>query len=117
MKVRKDLLVLAKAQRKTKNPWEAKLWKLLRAKGVRGFKFKRQVPVGSYIVDFCCRKPKLVIEIDGGQHNDPKNIKSDKARSDYLKNEGYKILRFWNNEVQENIDGIFQTILKNLQSI
>ena len=116
MKVQQGLLALAKAQRKTRNPWEAKLWQLLRDKGMQGFKFKRQQPIGPYIADFSCHRPKLIIELDGGQHNQPIKKESDTTRSQYFKKEGYKILRFWNNELSNNPDGVYQIIINTLNS-
>ena len=83
-----------------------KLWALLRE--IEGFKFRRQVPIGSYIVDFVCHKTKLIIEADGGQH-DPES-EPEIARTDFLNAEGYRVLRFWNNEVLSNLEGVHATI-------
>ena len=71
-------------------------------------KFRRQVPVGPYVVDFVCPAAKLVIEIDGGQHAD--NIDYDRRRSEFLASKGYRVIRFWNNDVLGNLDGVYQTI-------
>ena len=62
--------------------------------------------MGDYIVDFICKEAKIIIEIDGGQHNEPENIEYDKTRTEYLNNLGYKVIRFWNNEIYENIEGV-----------
>ena len=70
--------------------------------------------VGYYIVDFCCFERKLIIELDGGQHNQKTNIINDTERTKVLEAEGFKILRFWNNGIDENIDGVLETILNNL---
>ena len=69
--------------------------------------FKRQFIIGNYIVDFVCREKKLIIELDGGQHNLDTNIPYDEERTKYLEAEGYRVLRFWNNDVDNNIEGIF----------
>jgi very-short-patch-repair endonuclease len=74
---------------------------------MEGLKFKRQQPVGRYIVDFVCLEKKLVIEIDGGQHDESQ---TDKQRDAWLSQQGYKVLRFWNNEVFQNLDGVLEAI-------
>ena len=86
---------------------ETKLWKHLRARQIDGCKFVRQAPVGPYFCDFICRERKLVVEVDGGQHADSQR---DKIRDRYLKNNGYRTLRFWNNDVLTNIEGVLLTI-------
>jgi very-short-patch-repair endonuclease len=86
------------------------LWSRLRAKQLKGLKFRRQHPLGKYIVDFICSKEKLIIEVDGGQHTKEK----DKKREEYLKEQGYNVLRFCNNEVLTNIEGVLEVISINL---
>ena len=93
---------------------EAAMWHLLRNRGVNGFKFRRQYPIGNYVVDFVCRELKLIIELDGGQHNEPENIEYDKKRTQYLNEKGYRVIRFWNNDIDENLEGVYQSILKAL---
>ena len=101
----KDKLVnLARQLRKNQTDYEAKLWSRLRDRRFGDFKFVRQYPVGNYIVDFCFRQEKLIIELDGGQHNEDKQIKSDKVRDEYLEKKGYRMLRIWNNELAENLE-------------
>ena len=80
-------------------------------------KFKRQYPIYNYIVDFCCEEKKIVIEIDGGQHNEPKNIEYDKKRTEIINSEGYKVIRFWNNEINENIEGVYLKLLDTFKEI
>ena len=92
-------------------PWEYKLWFYLRRGNFNGIKFKRQVPVEKYIADFCCNDKKLIIELDGNQH---RSSVSDKERDKFFIDLGYKILRFWNNEINLNIDGVLEIIRKNL---
>ena len=110
----KKLNIIAKTLRKNQTPQEQKLWNILRNRQVLGYKFKRQYPIGNYIVDFVCREEKLVIEIDGGQHNIDKNVLYDQERTLYLQNIGFKVLRFWNDEVDNNIEGVYQKIIENL---
>jgi very-short-patch-repair endonuclease len=86
---------------------ERKLWRYLRSRSLAGFKFVRQEPIGPYIVDFACREKRLVIEIDGGQHADNRG---DAARDRWLLEHRYRVLRFWNDEVLENIEGVWDTI-------
>ena len=101
----------AKALRSNLTDAERRLWYLLRAHRFRGYKFKRQLPVGPYIVDFVCLAERLVIEVDGGQHSESR---SDLHRDLWLKDQGFRVLRFWNNEVLNNSDGMLEVILKHL---
>ncbi len=98
----------AKAQllRKQSAPMEIKLWNRLRARRFMGLKFCRQSPMGSYIVDCICIEKKLIIEIDGGQHNEPEEQNYDNRRTEFLKSMGYNVLRFWNNEVSNQFDAM-----------
>jgi len=102
-----DKYIKARELRYNSTTQEQKLWNLLRNKQFNGIKFVRQYPIGDYIVDFACRKLKLIIELDGGQHNEPQNIAYDNKRSEYLTSRGYRIIRFWNNEIDENIEGVY----------
>ena len=105
----------AKEMRSNMTPAETKMWRILRGKRFQNLKFKRQVLIGNYIVDFLCEDKKIIIEIDGGQHNEELNIQSDKNRTRYLENNGYKVLRFWNNEIDNNIEGVYETILREIE--
>ena len=100
--------------RKNQTPWEAKLWELLRDRRFQHLKFRRQHKLGRYIVDFYCPEKRLVIELDGGQHNEQRVSVADQKRQAHLESMGCKVLRFWNNELDENIFGVFQKILANL---
>ena len=95
---------------------ENKLWYHLRAKRLYGYKFKRQALIGQYIVDFICPEKNLIIELDGGQHNEIDNIKYDIKRTQYLNSQGYKVIRFWNNEIRDNFDGVMEAIVRELTS-
>jgi very-short-patch-repair endonuclease len=99
--------LLARRLRRDSTQAEQKLWRYLRARSLAGFKFVRPKPIGSYIVDFVCREKRLVIEVDGGQHADNNN---DAVRDRWLAEHRYRVLRFWNNEVLENIEGVWDTI-------
>jgi len=104
------LVILARELRKNATPQEHKVWTILRNHQFHGLEFKRQYPIGNYIVDFICRPKKLIIEIDGSQHNTPEGIKYDEQRTKYLEEHGYTILRFWNSDVDNNIEGIYTAI-------
>ncbi len=110
MKVDGYKIGLSKRLRKTSTPWERKLWYYLRGGRFSGLKFKRQVPIGNYIVDFCCHEKRLVIELDGGGHSEQQQHVHDLEKDNYLEQEGYQILRFWNIDVDKNIEGILHTI-------
>ena len=89
---------------------ERLLWRHLRNKQVNDLKFFRQYSVGSYILDFYCPAKRLAIEVDGSQHDETKNQIHDKRRSLYLEQQGITVIRFWNNEVLGNIEGVIQKI-------
>jgi very-short-patch-repair endonuclease len=101
-----ELLRRAKAIRSAPTDAEQRLWTILRAKRLSGYKFKRQQPVGSFIVDFVSIRHRLIIEADGGQHSS----EVDAGRDAYLKAQGYRILRFWNNDILTNEEGVALTI-------
>lgn len=98
---------LARELRQNMTPQEYKLWVLLRNRKFNGVKFVREYPIGPYIVDFACRKKRIVLELDGGQYNEISNKDSDDKRTEYLISKGYKVLRFWNNEIDNNIEGVY----------
>jgi very-short-patch-repair endonuclease len=91
---------------------EAKLWSRLRDGRLLGTKFRRQVPIGSYIADFCCRNPKLVIEVDGGQHAE--RTAQDAWRTRMMAQHGYSVLRFWDDEVLKNAEGVLEAIAREV---
>jgi very-short-patch-repair endonuclease len=104
----------ARRLRKNMTDAERKLWHHLRMRQLEGHKFRRQVRIGPYIADFACLKAMLVIEVDGGQHADARAY--DSRRDDFMRGQGYRILRFWNNEVLANIDGVWQVILAEINT-
>ncbi|RZB30047.1 MAG: hypothetical protein SRB1_02327 [Desulfobacteraceae bacterium Eth-SRB1] len=103
---------LAKKLRKNMTDAERLLWRHLRNRELGGYKFRRQRPVGSYIVDFVCLEKKLVIEVDGGRHAGQMEL--DAKRSGYLKEKGYMVMRFWNNEVLKETESVLTVILSSL---
>ena len=102
----------ARNLRKQLTPQERILWQLLRNHSFYGYEFRRQYVIGEYIVDFVCRKKKIIIEIDGGQHNTPEEIIYDKKRTEFLNSRGYKVVRFWNSDIDKNIDGVYKVLLR-----
>ncbi len=93
---------------------EQLLWSKLRRKQLRGLQFYRQRIIGNYIVDFLCRKAKLIIEVDGGQHYTDEGVAKDKERDDYMKDKGMKVLRFSDRDVFENVSGVIERIYENI---
>jgi very-short-patch-repair endonuclease len=104
----------AAARRLRANPTEAekRLWRKLRMQQIRNARFRRQVPVGPFVVDFACIDRRLVIELDGGQHG--LQIEADKRRTAWFSGRSWLVLRFWNNEVFKNMDGILDRIASAL---
>ncbi len=92
---------------------ERKLWALLRDRQLAGYKFRRQRPSGRYIADFACVSHRLIIEVDGGQHADSLR---DAARTEWFEQHGWRVLRFWNNEVLGNAEGVVVAILMALKA-
>jgi len=105
----------ARTLRQNMTEAERRIWQILRLNRMKGCKFRRQVPIGPYIADFVCHEARLIVEIDGGQH-DPLSAR-EAERNEFLQSEGYRILRFWNNKVLANLDGVHQTIASELGRI
>jgi very-short-patch-repair endonuclease len=93
---------------------ERRLWFELRDRRFFRFKFRRQQPIGPYVADFICFEAMLIVELDGSQHGLPENAASDRARTAYLTSRGYRVLRFWNGDVDENIDGVLGHLWREL---
>ena len=91
---------------------ERKLWYHVRGARLQGFTFRRQVPLGKYVVDFLCERQRLVVELDGGQHAD--RLEHDESRTQWLGAQGYSVVRFWNNDVLANIEGVLEVISREL---
>jgi very-short-patch-repair endonuclease len=96
-------------------PQEVKLWVHLRSWRTRGYHFRRQRPQGRYIVDFVCLKHHLIVEVDGSQHGVGEHASRNVRRDAYLRAEGFRVLRFWNNEIDGDLDGVLETIRSMLR--
>jgi very-short-patch-repair endonuclease len=99
--------------RQEQTPAEGLLWQNLRARRLVGAKFRRQHPIGDYIVDFCCLAHRLIVEVDGGQHAE--ELEKDAARTRRLEANGYKVIRFWNHDVLTNLNGVLTMIAEALR--
>jgi adenine-specific DNA-methyltransferase len=99
-----------RARNLRRDPTEAekRLWSRLRRRQLAGYRFRRQVPIGPYFADFASHEAKLIVEVDGGQH--ATNADADYRRTRRMEADGYRVIRFWNNEVLENTDGVVQAI-------
>lgn len=106
---------LARSLRKRSTNAERLLWSKLRGRRFDGIKFKRQVPIGNYVVDFVALDLKFVIEVDGGQHDARAAL--DAKRTRILQQWGYHVIRFWNNDVLSNVEGVLEVIAQELQLI
>ena len=104
----------AKALRQNATDAEAAMWRLLRHRRLVGFKFRRQVPIESFIVDFVCFERKIVIEIDGSQHF---SSQRDARRDSVLAREGFRILRYWNNDVLQRSQSVLEDIFAQLTGV
>jgi very-short-patch-repair endonuclease len=102
---------MAKNLRKSSTDAERLMWNHLRMKQMEGLKFRRQQPIDSYIVDFVCFENRLIIEVDGGQHASERG--KDIERDNHLTKNGFRVLRFWNNEVFTNIEGVLEVVRAN----
>jgi very-short-patch-repair endonuclease len=100
----------ARQMRRALTPQEARLWVALRAMKAQGFHFRRQAPFRGYFLDFVCHKAGLAIELDGGHHAEPQQRAHDIIRDQVLQQQGYRTLRFWNQEIADNLDGVLKTI-------
>ena len=94
---------------------ERKLWSALRRRQMGGSRFRRQHPLGPYIVDFVCLEKRFVIEIDGGHHNEPAHTAHDARRTRWLEEQGFVVLRVWNTDVRDNLDGVVDAISAELR--
>jgi len=104
------LLEAARELRKSMTDAEQLLWLCLRRKQLAGYRFRRQHPLQRFVLDFYCSEVKLAVELDGGQHNDAVSISCDSQRTAFLKTQGILVVRVWNNEVFENLEGVLQKI-------
>ena len=103
---------IARKLRRNQTDAELKLWLQLRGRRLGGSKFRRQVPIAGFVADFLCEDAKLIVEVDGGQHSE--RSKGDLERTWILQQAGFEVLRFWNNEVLGNMDGVLKRIMETL---
>ena len=106
--------IRARKLRNNMTEQEKKLWYYLRKRLINSCRFRRQYPIGNYVVDFVCREKNLIIELDGGQHNEEQAIIYDKERTKYLESRVFRVIRFWNNDIDTNIEAVLGEIVKNL---
>jgi len=99
---------LARRLRRQPTEAEVRLWRYLRNKQLHGVKFRRQEAIGPYVADFACHGRKLIVEVDGGQHDAERAY--DEARTGYFESAGWRVVRFWNNDVLANTEGVLQMI-------
>ena len=104
---------LARKLRRTQSNAEAIFWREVRGRLLAGFKFRRQDPIDNYIADFVCESAKLIIELDGHQHADTEE--ADLRRTTVLESNGYRVVRFWNDDVYDNLDGVMSEVLRELE--
>ena len=109
-------VTLARNLRRKQTDAERKMWRVLRGRQFENSKFRRQEPIGQYIVDFVSLERQLIIEIDGGQHNQQPEIEKDEVRTKRLEKKGFKVIRFWNTDVLLNIEGVAIRILDAINS-
>ncbi len=105
------LTFMARKLRANLTDAEIKFWNHVKQRQFRGLKFRRQTPVGPYVADYLCYEHHLIVEIDGGQHNDKT---ADLERTKFLESKGFRVMRFWNNDVLQNIEGVLETIAAEL---
>jgi very-short-patch-repair endonuclease len=110
----KQVHQVARMLRRNATAAEKKLWYRIRGGQLRGFQFRRQFPIGAIIVDFCCRERRLVIELDGSQHGEAAGIAADEERTSLISARGYRVIRFWNDDILKNLDSVLEQIFTEL---
>jgi very-short-patch-repair endonuclease len=104
----------ARRLRANATPHERILWRALKELPVEGTHFRRQAPIGPYVVDFFCPAKRLVVELDGGHHNDDETAKHDRERQLWLESQGYRVVRFWNSDVTGDLNAVLERIYVEL---
>jgi very-short-patch-repair endonuclease len=106
----------ARYLRRNRTTAERRLWWQLRDLKEIGFKFRQQVPIGHFIVDFACLSQRLIVELDGGTHSTDLELRRDRARERYPMDQGFRVIRFWNADVMQNMEGVMDTIVAALHT-
>jgi very-short-patch-repair endonuclease len=106
----------ARQLRSNRTEAERQLWRQLRELKLAGFKFRQQVPIDYFIVDFACLSERLIVEVDGGTHSTDAELERDARRERYLQEQGFRVLRFWNSDVMQNMEGVMDTIVAALHT-
>ena len=109
----RKLIRYARDLRMNQSDAEARIWRHLRNRQLYGAKFRRQIAIDPYIVDFICTDHMLIVELDGGQHAE--QVERDEKRTRFLEDRGFRVLRFWNNDVLANTEGVLEVIMMELQ--
>jgi very-short-patch-repair endonuclease len=104
----------AKKLRANATPHERTLWRALKELPIEGTHFRRQAPIGPYVVDFLCPAKHLIVEVDGGHHNDDATAKRDSERQAWLEQEGYRVIRFWNSDITGDLNAVLERIYVEL---
>ncbi|MDE5442109.1 DUF559 domain-containing protein [Bradyrhizobium sp. CSA207] len=104
----------ARKLRANTTPYERLLWRALKELPVEGTHFRRQAPIGPYVVDFFCPAKRLIIELDGGHHNEDDTAEKDRERQRWLEREGYQVIRFWNSEIAADLTAVLERIYVEL---
>ena len=104
----------ARYLRRNQTEAERRLWLYLKDMKREGFHFRRQCPVGPYVADFLCYSARIIVEVDGGQHGMDAGIEHDRRRDEWFEKNGFRVLRYWNNDVLGNTEGVMETILNTL---
>jgi adenine-specific DNA-methyltransferase len=110
MSINPKFVELSRKLRKDQTPWEKKLWMHLKNRKFFGLKFKRQVVLGFYIYDFECFEKKIIIELDGSKHKQPEQIQKDQKKQEFAEGLGYKVLRYNNNDIHNNLNGVLENL-------
>ncbi len=113
--ISKKIRTNAKSMRRQMTDAELKLWNELRAHRLMRLSFRRQMPIGNYIVDFACAEHKLIVEVDGSGHGEEARMRHDIKRTSFLESNGWTVIRFWNDKILQNIDAVCSNIISSLQ--
>jgi very-short-patch-repair endonuclease len=117
MNSRVDRRTFARDLRRTQTDAERRIWARLRNKQLLDSKFRRQHAIGPYFADFVCLEIGLIVELDGGQHNDVDHIEYDAARSEFLAKAGFEVIRFWDNDVMRETDAVISMIAERIRAL